>query len=55
MREWEGGDGDSVFDRIGLLEDMRTEWDQTQLLRSLLANAPPTVVGMDEVCLTHSC
>ena len=48
MTEWVGRDNDAVFERIGLLEDVRVEWEQTQLLKSLLTRTP-SIIGMDEV------
>ncbi len=53
--EWVGGDSDVVCDRIGLLEDMRMEWEQLQLLESHISDAPPTLVGTEEVCGIYVC
>jgi len=44
------GDSDTLLGRIGLMEDMRMEWEQTEILRALLSEAPSSLVGMDEVC-----
>ena len=43
-------DSDALLGRIGLMEDMRMEWEQTEILRALLSEAPSSLVGMDEVC-----
>ena len=40
---------DAVMDRIGLLEDMRREKEQQDMLSALVANAPPNPIAMDEV------
>lgn len=45
------GDSDALLGRIGLMEDMRMEWEQTEILRALLSEAPSSLVGMDEVCV----
>lgn len=44
-------DSDALLGRIGLMEDMRMEWEQTEILRALLSEAPSSLVGMDEVCV----
>ena len=44
-------ESDALLGRIGLMEDMRMEWDQTEVLRALLSEAPSSLVGMDEVCV----
>ena len=44
------GDSDAMLERIALVEDMRTEWEQTEVLRSLLLQAPSlSLVELDEV------
>lgn len=43
------GDSDLVLERMGLLEDMRVELEQTQVLGELLQESPPSLFGMDEV------
>ena len=40
---------DAVMERIGLLEDMRWEREQQDVLAALIADAPPTPIAMDEV------
>lgn len=40
---------DAVMERIGLLEDMRWEREQQDMLAALIADAPPTPIAMDEV------
>ena len=40
---------DAVMERIGLLEDMRWEREQQDMLATLIADAPPTPIAMDEV------
>ena len=43
------GADDTQLEQIGLLEDMRVEWEQVQLLRAHLSEGPSSLVGMDEV------
>lgn len=45
---------DAVMERIGLLEDMRWEKEQQDMLAALIADAPPTPIAMDEVITTSS-
>ena len=40
---------DAVMERIGLLEDMRREKEQQDMLTALIADAPPNPIAMDEV------
>ena len=49
------GDSDVVCERIGLLEDMRMEWEQVQTLRAFVTEAPSSLFGTDEVCMNVCC
>ena len=40
---------DAVMERIGLLEDMRREKEQEDMLSALVTDAPPNPIAMDEV------
>ena len=40
-----------VVERVTFQEDMRSEWEQTQVLWDLLEHSPTAMVGVDEVCL----
>ena len=40
---------DAVMERIGLLEDMRREREQQDMLTAFIADAPPNPIAMDEV------
>ena len=42
---------DAVMERIGLLEDMRWEREQQDILASLITDAPPNPIAMDEVII----
>ena len=41
--------GDAQLEQVGLLEDMRVEWEQVQLLKAHLFERPSPLIGMDEV------
>ena len=50
------GDSDAMLERIALVEDMRAEWEQTEVLRSLLSQAPSlSLTEMDEVIRVCVC
>ena len=40
-----------LVERVTLQEDMKIEWEQTQILWNLMENSPTAMVGVDEVCL----
>ena len=44
---------DTQLEQVGLLEDMRVEWEQVQLLRAHLFEGPSSLIGMDEVNETY--
>ena len=44
-------DMDLCCGKISLLEDMRAEWEQTEMLKSIAIDAPAALIGSDEVVL----
>ena len=50
------GDSDAMLERIALVEDMRAEWEQTEVLRLLLSQAPSlSLIELDEVIRVCVC
>lgn len=49
MPEAVEGDSEEAMQRIGLLEDMRVEWQQRQILEHYVHQAPPELFGVETV------
>ena len=43
------GDSEEAIQRMGLLEDMRVEWQQRKILEHYVHHAPPELFGVETV------
>ena len=48
------GDSEEAIQRMGLLEDMRMEWQQRKMLERHVHHAPPELFGVETVDI-HTC
>lgn len=49
------GDSVKMLERIGLLADMRVEWEQRQILQHYVQQAPPELFGVQTVREGYVC
>ena len=45
-----GENESSMFSGVALSADMRREWEQAELLSHYITEAPPTLIGKEDVC-----